>query len=231
MTVVLEPVEVIVAVSATPTEDEGPESGSTQSKRGFSDDKGSLAPYVEPAEIDDVGRKLLAIYMVGSDLEENDWAGTEDLEELIEGYSDLSDQQSVEVVVAFGGANKDGWRGMKIANIDQIINDSNDFEFGNELGEDAYLYRADGAHMGDQSSLQLFLTYLRDGYPSVDQRFLTLWDHGGGYKGFGNDSNFNSDDLSMREISEAFANSQAGTFDLIGFDACSHGDGGGCQGD
>ena len=197
-----------------------PGDGAVQWKRGFSSEHGVLSPYVKPTEIDGTGRKLLAIYMVGSDLEENDYAGTDDLWELIEGYDALPDQQAIEVIVAFGGANKDGWRGMKLANMSQIIADSEDDEFGDETSPDAYLYRADGAHMGDQSSLELFLDYLRDGYKNFDQSFLTLWDHGKSYKGFGNDSNFNDDALSMKEINDAFESSEPGNFDLIGFDAC-----------
>ena len=158
--------------------------------------------------------------MVGSDLEGKDGAGTQDLNELIYGYRSLLDSQEVEIIVAFGGANKDGWRGMKLANISQLISDSDDQAFGDETGPSAYLYRADGANMGDESSLKLFLDYLRDGYVNFDQRFLTFWDHGNSYRGFGGDSNFNEDDLSMDQIAQAFQRSQAGVFDLIGFDAC-----------
>ena len=160
--------------------------------------------------------------MVGSDLEEDyRWpAGTLDLNELIEGYRSLPDNREVEIIVAFGGANKDGWRGMKFANISQIMADSEDQAYGDETGPSAYLYRADGANMGDESSLKLFLDYLRDGYVNFDRRFLTFWDHGNSYVDFGNDTNFNWDGLSMDEISRAFQHSQAGTFDLIGFDAC-----------
>ncbi len=158
--------------------------------------------------------------MVGSDLEEDDYAGSKDLGELIEGYFFLPDPEAVEVVLAFGGANKDGWRGMKFADMQQIIDDAQDWEFGNETGPDAYLYQADGANMGDESSLKLFLDYLRDRYSDFDQRFLTFWDHGNSYRGFGGDTNFNHDDLSMDEIERAFQSSQAGIFDLIGFDAC-----------
>ena len=158
--------------------------------------------------------------MVGSDLEEDNWFGTTDLKELIEGYGSLPDNREVEVIVAFGGANKDGWRGMKFANISQLAADADDQAFGNETGPGAYLYQADGAHMGDESSLKLFLDYLRDGYVNFDRRFLTLWDHGNSYRGFGSDSNFNHDELSMDEIGSAFVNSRPGKFDLIGFDAC-----------
>ena len=197
-----------------------PNVGANQGKRGFSDDDGTLSPYVKPDAVDGAGRKLLAIYMVGSDLEGDNWFGTEDFGELLDGYYALPNQESVEVIIAFGGANKDGWRGMKFANISQLMTDSQDGHFGNATDADAYLYQADGAHMGDDSSLELFLDYLRDGYIGFDQRFLTLWDHGDTYKGFGNDSNFNDDPLHMEELESAFQSSQVGVFDLIGFDAC-----------
>ena len=164
--------------------------------------------------------KLLAIYMVGSDLEGDGWAGTDDLNELLDGYGSLDSGVEIEVVVAFGGANKDGWRGMKFADIGQIWDDSADGEFGNEAGAEAYLYRDDDTNMGDEDSLRLFLDYLRDGYGDFDRRFLTFWDHGNSYKEFGNDSNFDDDALGMDEISGAFQRSRPGVFDLIGFDAC-----------
>ena len=215
-----EPTATTVPQPTATTIPDAPNVGSIQGKRGFSDDNGILSPYVKPDVIDGAGRKLLAIYMVGSDLEENIWAGTDDLNELLAGYDALPNQESVEVIVAFGGANKDGWRGMKFADIYQLEIDSYDGEFGDETELGAYLYQADGANMGDDSSLKLFLEYLRDEYLDFDQRFLTLWDHGNSYKGFGGDSNFNGDQLSMTEIDYAFQSSQAGLFDLIGFDAC-----------
>ena len=167
--------------------------------------------------------------MVGSDLEDGGehgpargMNGTKDFHELVKGYNSLTDKSEVEVIVAFGGANKDGWRGMKFANMSQIIDDGQDREFGNETHPDAYLYQADYANMDDESSLKLFLDYLRDGYVNFDQRFLTFWDHGNSYKGFGGDSNFYAyrDKLYLDEMARAFKRSQAGTFDLIGFDAC-----------
>ena len=205
--------------TAAPTSETGMDRPA-QGKRGYSSDHGVLSPYVKPDEIDGSGRKLLAIYMVGSDLEENGQAGTIDLAELIVGYDALPHGQAVEVIVAFGGARTDGWRGMKVANISQLETDVEDMAFGNEIGPNAYLYQADGAHMGDESSLKLFLDYLRDGYVNFDQRFLTFWDHGNSYKGFGNDTNFNGDALLLDEIERAFQRSQPGRLDLIGFDAC-----------
>ena len=175
----------VVAPTATPVPTPTPEDtpisvGNTSDRAGrlgYSSDHGTLNPYIKPAEIDGSGRKLLALYMVASDLEENDEAGTTDFRELIEGYNGLPNKQGVEVIVAFGGADKDGWRGMKFANISQLLADAQDQQFGNETGSGAYLYQADGAHMGDESSLKLFLDYLRDGYINFDQKFLTFWDH------------------------------------------------------
>ena len=171
---------------------------------------------------------MLAIYMVGSDLEDGGkkgpargLAGTKDLRELISGYNSLPDKREVEVIVAFGGADKDGWRGMKFANMSQIIEDGKDSEFGNETGPDAYLHLAPNADMDDEDSLKLFLDYIRDGYANFDLRFLTFWDHGASYEGFGGDTNFDpSDPMSMDEIASAFTRSEVGEFDIIGFDAC-----------
>ena len=204
--------------SARPLAEAAPEAN--RGRRGFSAEQGELSPYVTPAVIDGSGRKLLALYIVGSDLEEDYLAASVDLEELLSGYHALSDPELVEVVVAFGGADKDGWRGMKLANIDQLTADYQDLQFGNESGPDAYLYQAEGAHMGDESALKLFLDYLGDAYSDFDQRFLVMWDHGNSYKGFGNDSNFNADPLYLDEIERAFTQSRGGRFDVIGFDAC-----------
>ncbi|MEW6235950.1 MAG: clostripain-related cysteine peptidase [Candidatus Omnitrophota bacterium] len=189
------------------------------SKSGFTNDPGTLAPYTPPAPHNGTGKKLLAIYMVGSDLESNDLAGTTDLNELITGYNEIA-PGAVDVIVAFGGANKDGWRGMKFADMDQVIKDSQNGAYGDETANSSYLYAESQAHMGDESSLILFLQYIQEGYQNYDQRFLVLWDHGGSYSGFGNDENFNFDALSLREIKNAFVNGQAGVWDIIGFDAC-----------
>ena len=189
--------------------------GAAETDQTTSNDQGSAIPYA----IDGAGRKLLAVYMVGSDLEEEDMAGTIDLAELIEGYDRLRGDE-VEVVVAFGGANKDGWRGMKFADIRQLQDDLEDGEFGNEAGDEAYLYQDAGGNMGDESSLEWFLDYLGEGYVNFDRRFLVFWDHGNSYRGFGGDTNFNGDELSMDEMERAFLNGGAGKFDLIGFDAC-----------
>ena len=185
-------------------------------QNGSSGLNGPLPPIQSPELIDGSGRKLLAVYMVGSDLESEGGAATSDLIELIDGYNRIA-QDRIEVIVAFGGANKFGWRGMKFADISQIIGDASDGQFGNAY---SYLYRADAANMGDEKSLRLFLEYVTQRYQNFDSRFLTFWNHGGAYTGFGNDEVFNYDSLSLIDIDNALTGSNIGMFDLIGFDAC-----------
>ncbi|MBC8257555.1 MAG: hypothetical protein H8E38_00920 [SAR324 cluster bacterium] len=192
---------------------------STAGSTGYSTEHGELSPYNFKPPKAGQGRKLLAVYMVGSDLEDNNQEGTSDLKELIEGYRSLSKKESLEVVVAFGGSAKKGWKGMKIANMSQIIKDNKDNNFGNESSA-SYLYHAPKAHMGDESSLSFFLKYLQQEYGTFDQNMLVFWDHGFTYKGFGNDENFDGDPLTMLEFSQAFQKSKLSRFDLIGFDAC-----------
>jgi hypothetical protein len=183
-----------------------------------------------------VTKKLLAIYMVGSDLEgTNGYAGTRDFQEIIKGVeeqynNDLTDK--LDIIVAFGGTNKDGWRGMKIANFTQILEDSKDTfvepesqetlsTFGNS---DNYLFKDDSFNMGDDASLKYFLNYLKTNNPLSDYNKTTLvmWDHGGAYGLFGNDENYNNDGLTLVELKESFDEADL-KFDVIGFDACLNG--------
>ena len=152
-------------------------------KLGHSSSAGTLAPLV-PSEVDGEGKKLLAVYMVGSDLEGNNGYGTTDLKEMVAATG--AELNNLEVVVAFGGASN--WKGMWFANLEQIRKDSSDGAFSNEPS-DEYLYVAPDAHMGDASSLKLFLSFL-DAYTDFDQRMLVFWDHGANLEGFGNDQNF-----------------------------------------
>lgn len=185
--------------------------------RSYSPSRGTFAPYAKPQPVNGTGRKLLAIYMVGSDLEAFYRNATKDLKELIDGYNSLEEAEKiVDVVIAFGGAKRDNWRGMKFANLAQIIADNGDGVFGNL---DNYLYSDERAHMGDASSLELFLNYLKEGYINYDQQFLVFWNHGGSYKGIGFDQYYEMDPLSLDEVQSSLNNTNS-RFNLIGFDAC-----------
>jgi len=164
---------------------------------------------------------LLGWYLTGSDLEsgvESDekGAGTSDLLEALKGYRSLSPEQqaTVDIKVVFGGSNKDGWRGIKYADIDCLYQDSLDGEFGNDS---CYMKEDPDANMGDPSTLQDFITYLNE-LGSYDKRMLNLWNHGGAYQGICLDEN-HEDMLTLNELKEVFEATRT-TFDIIGMDAC-----------
>lgn len=189
---------------------------------GFIASHGNLTPLPTTEADDGQGKKLLAIYMVGGDLESGpSAAATRDLKELRDGYEALQAEgkaDAVEVVVAFGGSDKDGWRGVKFARMQDIVADLAD---DGEMGSlEHYPYQAPLAHMGDASTFRLFLDFvLSHTYVNYSQRFLVLWDHGASYGGVGFDQYYRHDPLSLAEVEQALDTSGA-RFDVIGFDAC-----------
>lgn len=164
------------------------------------------------------GRKLWAIYMIGADLESRSAFGTENLQQLVAGWQQLAARDNVDVVLAFGGAEKDGWRGIKYANMAQIVADSADGIFGNASD---YLYSDAQTDMGKQATLEAFLTYVNDRYGQGSRRFLSFWDHGSSYNsepGIGSDETTGTV-LGVNEINNAMART-ASCYHLIGYDAC-----------
>jgi hypothetical protein len=159
---------------------------------------------------------LFAIYLTGSDLESRGNAGTNDLLELVKGYNQLSkvEQKNINVQIIFGGAKKTGWEGVKYANIDCIIDDAKDKEFGNA---NCYEKENISADMGNPETLTNFLTHLNE-LGDYDKRMLTFWNHGGAYKGVCWDEN-SGNQLTLNELQEVFENLKS-SFDIIGMDAC-----------
>ena len=74
---------------------------------------------------------LIAVYMVGSDLESEGSAATIDMFEMLDGYGQGQTDQ-VDIVIAYGGANQDGWRDMKFATLSDLEEDAYDGIIGNE---------------------------------------------------------------------------------------------------
>lgn len=164
------------------------------------------------------GRKLWAIYMVGSDLESGGGFATQNLRQLVAGWQQLAAKDNVDIIVAFGGAAKDGWRGIKYASMAQIEADAADGVFGN--GAD-YLLRDDRTDMGQQATLESFLTYVNQRYGQASRKFLTFWDHGSSYNaepGIGSDE-VTGTVLGVNEINNAMAHTSS-CYHLIGYDAC-----------
>jgi hypothetical protein len=152
------------------------------------------------------------LYIVGSDLESGSGTATQDMQQIADSYANV-DINNLDIIVAFGGANKDGWRGMKIATIEQLKNDAKDGKFGN--GQ--YLYSDTGADMGTSQSLAKFLSVARASR-TADRTVLILSDHGASYDGIGVDE-VTSNSLHMNDIDTALRGAGI-TYNPILFDAC-----------
>ncbi|MEK7434539.1 MAG: clostripain-related cysteine peptidase [Cyanobacteriota bacterium] len=181
-------------------------------------------------------KTIFSIYMVGGNLEDDvkprnnipdeqelgkistAGAGSNDLRELIEGYQNLSNEQkaNLDIMVAFGGSRKDGWKGIKYADINCLIKDSDDRYFGNDT---CYKYKDENSNMASSETLETFFKYVKNNYGNNKRKVVDLWDHGFAYLGMGQDSRNGNQLISLQKIKEAFTNSNL-KVDLIGFDAC-----------
>ena len=172
----------------------------------------ALSPFIS-ADNTDSGT-LLAVYMVGSDLESGFGSATTDIGEMIAGYSN-ADPDRFSLVVAYGGSEKDGWQGMKIASITDLTADYADGIIGNEgFVQESY----PDMNMGSREALETFLTYIKGTYPD-SRKILIFWDHGGSYYGVCFDENFTMDPLTLKELRQGLMSGRT-NFDLIGMDAC-----------
>ncbi len=179
---------------------------------------------------------FFTLYMVGSDLEDDisprnkipdeddnkklstKGAGTADLKEIINGYNKLSDTEKkrIEILVAFGGARKEGWKGIKYADIKCLEKDNSDSYFGNE---NCYAFSNKNANMGEQKTYEDYLKFVRTKYNGFYNKIGIIWDHGTAYVGIGQDTNFKNDHIKLSELGGALKNANV-KFDIFGFDAC-----------
>lgn len=175
--------------------------------------------------LDRPARTQFAVYLIGSDLEDGNQmpgrggAGSSDLNEMVAGYQALSvpEQDNIDVLVGFGGANQAGWQGIKYADMTCLIKDASDGVYGND---DCYAFVDETANMGDHSTLTAFMQAVNQGLRPEDKSLFTFWDHGASYMGVGPDSNHLSNGiLTMEDLSTSFKTAQS-RFDIIGFDAC-----------
>jgi hypothetical protein len=80
----------------------------------------------------------------------------------------------------------------------------------------------DERNMGETDTLTEFIDASVQAAPA-DHYALVLWDHGGGISGVAWDDSSFGDNLSLREVSQAIADSSVQSFDIVGFDACLQG--------
>ncbi len=153
------------------------------------------------------------VYLLGSDLESEHNAGTDNLLEMLAAKGSAHTR----IVITTGGADKadpaglvTSWKTVKR------------FELaGGKLKELADL---GPQNMVWGSTLQDFVTWGVRTYPA-DRTMLMLWNHGSGYFGFGSDENFPGGESMMRmhTMAAALQGARAATgvtLDYIGFDAC-----------
>lgn len=167
---------------------------------------------IAAAEPANHAKTQVLLYLVGSDLETNDGTGTEDLREIAASYENPNPSE-LDVVVAFGGADKAGWQGMRVATFDQLKADAETGQFGN--GD--YLYSDPTADMGSGPTLEKFLSVVKSSR-TADRTILILSNHGNSYDGIGVDDK-TKNQLKMGDIDRAL--SASGThYDPVMFDAC-----------
>jgi hypothetical protein len=215
-------------------------------------DAGVVLPPVPPPPPDDGGtdaapdvpatpRTFVALYVVGSDLEDNVinstarqpdeeydlpagtlspyGAGSDDFREIVEAYKALSTEQqkSLGFLVGFGGARKASWRGIRYADIDCLVADAADDIFGNHT---CYSFKDETANMASAATLEAFLARAKTESAGYDKKILDLWNHGGAYKGIGTDTNqVTYDIVTLPELQAALTGSGT-TWDILGMDAC-----------
>lgn len=149
------------------------------------------------------------VYMVGSDLESYDKAGTNDLAEMKE----IGSLGNLNVIVSTGGAKKWHEPGIKNNSVSRWQINYKGKRKLDDVGD---------KNMGEYETLRDFIIWTMKKFPS-EKYSLILWNHGGGsIVGYGYDENYRSL-LSLNDIQRALEESHKETsqkFELIGFDAC-----------
>lgn len=149
----------------------------------------------------------LMLYMCASDLESECGFATEDLNEIMYGYT----AGNLNVIVQTGGTAE--WQNTVVA--DDCCQRYQVTEDGLELVDDSLGMQ----NMADSATLTDFIQYCSSNY-AADHYGLVLWDHGGGVVGgYGYDENFGGDSMSLTEMSRALGDASV-HLDMLGFDAC-----------
>lgn len=149
----------------------------------------------------------LMLYMCASDLESECGFATEDLNEIMYGYT----AGNLNVIVQTGGTAE--WQNTVVT--DDRCQRYRVTEDGLELVDDSLGMQ----NMADSATLTDFIQYCSSNY-AADHYGLVLWDHGGGVVGgYGYDENFGGDSMSLTEMSRALGDASV-HLDMLGFDAC-----------
>lgn len=148
------------------------------------------------------------VYMVGSDLESENEAATNDLEEMMKVGSD----KNLNIVVETGGAKK--WFNKEVSN-------KSNQRWLIEKNKMKKIQDVSKRNMGKPETLKDFLNWGIKTYPA-DKYSIILWNHGSGIEGYGYDE-ISEDMLSLQELQSVFKDVKTQNkvkFELVGFDAC-----------
>lgn len=160
---------------------------------------------------EDGGNWAVYVYMCGSDLESEQASATNNLAQLC----DSTFGEETKIIIETGGTSE--WQN-DIVSADVIQ------RWTVEDGEIVLVDETKQANMGEAETLQSFLEFASENYPS-EHTMLIMWDHGGGtLGGCCIDENYDDDYLTLTEMHEAFENaydlSEGKPLDILGFDAC-----------
>ncbi len=162
-------------------------------------------PEVVPTDV--AGNKTVMIYMIGSNLESEGGAGSDDLWEMMK--ADIG--ENTNIVIQTGGCTD--WSDSSIADgsVERFYIENDSLHEIEDLGT---------ISMVETDTLTDFIEFAAEEYPA-DQYYLVMWDHGGGIPvSFGYDELFPDDMLDFDEISYALG--EAGVhFDAVLMDACN----------
>ena len=172
--------------------------------------------YVDPDDLgdsDDIGvqgersKYTVMIYMIGSDLESESRAASDDIEEMLS--ADMG--KDINVILQTGGCQNWYNRRMEDGKVQRFsLSNGELFELKN-LGE---------VSMVSEKTLVDFIKYSAKQYPA-EKYILVMWDHGGSVPiSFGYDEMNPEDTLVDVEIGNALADSKI-EFESIIFDACN----------
>ncbi|MET4576093.1 clostripain-related cysteine peptidase [Ottowia thiooxydans] len=158
-------------------------------------------------------RTTVLVYMLGSDLESGSDQATHNLREMLS----TPGNSEVRVLITTGGADKVDPKGL-VSNWKTVKR----FELADaRLNE---LQDLGSQNMDESATLEDFLAW---GYKTApaERYMLMMWDHGGGYFGFGKDENFPDGPgvMSISALANALSSAQKTSgikLDYIGFDAC-----------
>ena len=165
----------------------------------------NMRDYYTHIKGDGEDKVTLMVYMVGSDLESDGGAASEDIAEMTAANAD-----NINITLQTGGAA--AWENASISDgkTERHIIKNGELQNVANLGE---------TQMTSPNTLTDFIKWSASNYPA-DRYELLLWNHGGGTAlGFGYDEMYPDDMLSLSQIGNALSYSGI-KFDIVGFDAC-----------